>query len=95
MTAHEICQLVREGQDIRMENVDVITTATRAIMTGTYAVMSFPIDAPRQFTQAKKIFLNGVPAFAGPCPNERLGIPDLMVFGPLIPVSGQMAQSIK
>lgn len=81
MTAHEICQLVREGKDIRMEDVDVVTTATRAIMSGTYAVMSFPIEAPRQFTRAKKIFLNGVPAFAGPCPNERLGILDLMVFG--------------
>ncbi len=54
MTTHEICQLVREGQDIRMEDVDVITTATRAIMTGTYAVMSFPIDAPRQFTRQKR-----------------------------------------
>lgn len=81
MTAHEICQLVREGEDIKLEDVDVVTTATRAIMSGTYAVMSFPIEAPRQFTRAKKIFLNGVPAFTGPCPNERLGILDLMVFG--------------
>ena len=81
MTSHEICQLVREGKDIRLEDVDVVTTATRAIMSGTYAVMSFPIEAPRQFTQAKKIFMNGVPAFTGPCPNEKLGILDLMVFG--------------
>jgi len=81
MTAHEICQLVREGRDIKLEDVDVVTTATRAIMSGTYAVMSFPIEAPRQFTRAKKVFLNGVPAFTGPCPNERLGILDLMVFG--------------
>jgi uncharacterized protein (DUF39 family) len=81
MTAHEICGLVRERKDIKLEDVDVVTTATRAIMSGTYAVMSFPIEAPMQFTRAKKIFLNGVPAFVGPCPNERLGILDLMVFG--------------
>ncbi|WP_370575311.1 methanogenesis marker 16 metalloprotein [Methanomethylovorans sp.] len=81
MTAHEICRLVMKGEDIKLEDVDVVTTGTRAIMSGTYAVMSFPIEAPRQFTRAKKIFLNGVPAFSGPCPNERLGILDLMVFG--------------
>ncbi|MGD9780393.1 homocysteine biosynthesis protein, partial [Methanomethylovorans sp.] len=74
MTSHEICQLVREGKDIGLEDVDVVTTATRAIMSGTYAVMSFPIEAPQQFTRAKKIFLNGVPACTGPCPKERLGI---------------------
>jgi putative methanogenesis marker 16 metalloprotein len=81
MTAGEVCQLIREGENIGLEDVDVVTTATRAIMSGTYAVMSFPIEASRQFTRAKKIFLNGVPAFVGPCPNEKLGILDLMVFG--------------
>lgn len=43
MTAYEICQFVREGKDLKMEDVDVVTTATRAIMSGTYAVMSFPV----------------------------------------------------
>ncbi|MEA1984087.1 MAG: methanogenesis marker 16 metalloprotein, partial [Euryarchaeota archaeon] len=38
-------------------------------------------DAPFSFTRADKVFLNEVPAYVGPCPNERLGVLDVMVFG--------------
>ncbi|MDK2893063.1 methanogenesis marker 16 metalloprotein [Methanohalophilus sp.] len=80
MTAQEICERV-EKEDITIRDVDVVTTATRAIMSGTYAVMSFPAKAPFHFTRASKVLLNGVPTHVGPCPNESLGILDLMVFG--------------
>ena len=81
MTSQEICELVEKGEDISIKDVDVVTTATRAIMSGTYAVLSFPAKAPFHFTKASKVFLNGVPAHVGPCPNESLGVLDLMVFG--------------
>jgi putative methanogenesis marker 16 metalloprotein len=81
MTSQEICELVEKGEDINVKDVDVVTTATRAIMSGTYAVLSFPAKAPFHFTRASKVFLNGVPAHVGPCPNESLGVLDLMVFG--------------
>lgn len=81
LTAEEVSDAVLDGKDLALEDVDVVTTATRAIMSGTYAVLSFPIGEPCSFTRAERAWINGVPASIGPCPNERLGIIDLMVFG--------------
>ena len=81
LTQQEISELFNEKGEISLKDVDVVTTATRAIMSGTYAVLSFPIAAPGSFVRASSASINGVPAFPGPCPNERLGIVDLMVYG--------------
>ena len=81
LTAQEVCDVVKDGVDLTLKDVDVVTTATRAIMSGTYAVLSFPIGEPCSFTRAERAWINGVPASIGPCPNERLGIIDMMVFG--------------
>lgn len=81
LTAQEVCDIVKGGEDLTLNDVDVVTTATRAIMSGTYAVLSFPIVESCSFTRAERASINGVPASIGPCPNERLGIIDLMVFG--------------
>jgi len=81
MTAQEVCDAVLGGEDLTLRDVDVVTTATRAIMSGTYAVLSFPIGEPCSFTRAERAWINCVPASIGPCPNERLGIIDMMVFG--------------
>ncbi|HII07633.1 MAG TPA: methanogenesis marker 16 metalloprotein, partial [Methanotrichaceae archaeon] len=70
-----------EGERLTLEDVDVVTCATRAIMSGTYAVFSFPVAKAGSFLRAKSAWLNGVPAEVGPCPNERLGVLDLIVFG--------------
>jgi len=81
LTAQEVCDIVKEGGDVTLKDVDVVTTATRAIMSGTYAVLSFPVAQPHSFVRARSVWINGVPTCVGPCPNERLGILDLMVFG--------------
>ena len=81
LTAQEVCDIIKGGEDLAFEDVDVVTTATRAIMSGTYALLSFPMADPCSFTRAERAWINGVPASVGPCPNERLGIVDLMVFG--------------
>ena len=81
LTAAEICERVRTGKEIRLEDIDVVTTATRGIMSGTYAVLSFKVSEPDSFVKASNVLLNGVPAVVGPCPNERLGILDLIVLG--------------
>lgn len=39
LTAQQVCDLVDSGEDIRAEDVDVVTAATRAIMSGTYAIL--------------------------------------------------------
>jgi putative methanogenesis marker 16 metalloprotein len=81
LTATEISARVRAGEEIRFEDVDVVTTATRGIMSGTYAVFSFRVSEPDSFVKASEVLLNSVPAVVGPCPNERLGILDLIILG--------------
>jgi putative methanogenesis marker 16 metalloprotein len=81
LTSQEVCELVDRGEKATLEEVDVVTTATRAIMSGTYAVLSFPVAGPGTFLRAKRVWINGVEASVGPCPNENLGVVDLVVFG--------------
>jgi putative methanogenesis marker 16 metalloprotein len=81
LTATEISARVHTGEEVRLEDVDVVTTATRGIMSGTYAVLSFKVSEPDSFVKASRVLLNGVPAVVGPCPNERLGVLDLIVLG--------------
>jgi len=81
LTAEEICNRKRKGDPIDFENVDVVTAATSAIMSGTYAVLSFKVSEPDVFVKAKQVWINGVPAQPGPCPNERIGLLDLIILG--------------
>ncbi len=81
LTAEEIGARVRAGAEIRFEDVDAVTTATRGIMSGTYATLSFKVSEPDSFVKASNVLMNGVPAVVGPCPNERLGVLDLIVLG--------------
>jgi uncharacterized protein (DUF39 family) len=81
MTATEFKQHVRNGDTITCDEVDVVTTGTFGVMSGTYAVLSIPIAEKKAFKTADRVWLNGVPAVPGPCPNENLGLVDLMVYG--------------
>jgi len=78
-TADEFKKLVRKGK--KVDHVDVVTTATVAVMSGTTAVLSIPFAERGKVERIKRIWLNGVPAHPGPCPNERLGIADVIVYG--------------
>jgi putative methanogenesis marker 16 metalloprotein len=71
--------MVRAHEELN--EVDVVTSGTVGIMSGTYATLSFRATAPNVFETAQMAWLNDVPATVGPCPNERLGLLDLMVYG--------------
>lgn len=81
MTATELKSLVREGQNVTASDVDIVTTGTFGVMSGTMAVMMVPVTSKCSFERADAIWLNGVHAQPGPCPNERLGVVDLVVYG--------------
>lgn len=81
LTAEEITRLVMDGEEPTAKDVDVVTTGTCGIMSGTAAIFHLPVSEPGTFKKARKITLNGVPGFPGPCPNEWLGSVDLMVYG--------------
>jgi putative methanogenesis marker 16 metalloprotein len=79
--APEFKKRVREGETFTPEDVDIITCGTFGVMSGTYAILSVPVAPPGTFRKAEEVFLNGVPAHSGPCPNERLGLVDCIVSG--------------
>lgn len=81
LSAEEVSNLVREGRESEIKDVDVVTTGTCGIMSGTAAIFHIMADEPGSFKKANSILLNGVPGFAGPCPNEWLGSVDLIVYG--------------
>jgi putative methanogenesis marker 16 metalloprotein len=81
MTAIEFKQHIRNGDAITPDEVDVVTTGTFGIMSGTYAILSIPVAEKKAFRTADRVWLNGVPAIPGPCPNENLGLVDLIVYG--------------
>ncbi len=79
--AQELCELVEKGEKINFEDVDVITTATKGLMSGTTAIISLKVAEPREFRKARRMSLNGIACYVGPCPNETLGIVDAIIFG--------------
>ncbi|MEX2706128.1 MAG: methanogenesis marker 16 metalloprotein [Candidatus Freyrarchaeum guaymaensis] len=81
MTAEELCNLVRGGERLTVDDVDVVTSATKALMSGTLAVFTIPVAERGAFHRAKALWLNGIPAYPGPCPNERLGLVDAILYG--------------
>jgi putative methanogenesis marker 16 metalloprotein len=81
LTAAEFKQRVAEGENLTAADVDVVTTGTFGVMSGTLAVLHIPVAPPRSFRFAEKVRINGVPAIPGPCPNEGLGSVDLVVYG--------------
>ena len=80
-TAEEFKKLIKKGDTPSFDEVDVVTTGTCGVMSGTAAILNFIVSGPGEFIRAEEVFLNGVPAHAGPCPNEWLGAIDVILHG--------------
>ncbi len=80
-TAEELMNFVKEEKTITFNDVDVVTTACKGLMSGTTAILSFKVTEPRIFRKAIEVSLNDVRCHVGPCPNEYLGRVDLFVYG--------------
>ena len=80
-TAEEFKRLIKSGDAPSFEEVDVVTCGTCGVMSGTAAILNFIVSEPGEFIRAKEVYLNGVPAYAGPCPNEWLGSVDAILHG--------------
>jgi putative methanogenesis marker 16 metalloprotein len=44
-------------------------------------VFSFRLSPPKTLRKFTEVNINGIPGFPGPCPNEYLGIVDLIIYG--------------
>lgn len=81
MTAMEFKKEVRQGYKFKVSDVDVVTTATRAIMSGTSAMLVIPVAPKGSFKRAEKIWLNGVPCLTASNPAEASGLVDTVIYG--------------
>ncbi len=81
MTAMEFKKEVRSGYKFKVSDVDVVTTGTRAIMSGTSAMLVIPVSKKGAFKRAEKMWLNGVPCFPGSNPEEGSGMVDTVIYG--------------
>ena len=80
-TAEEFKKLIKKDDAPDFDEVDVVTAGTCGVMSGTAAILNFIVSPPGEFIRANEVYLNGVPAYAGPCPNEWLGSVDVILHG--------------
>jgi len=81
ITVQELIDRISEGENVEFKDVDVVTTATKGLMSGIAGIFSFRLTPPKTIRKFKEVSLNGIAAFPGPCPNEFLGIVDLILYG--------------
>ncbi len=81
MTAMEFKKEVRSGYKFKVSDVDVVTTGTRAIMSGTSAMLVVPVAQKGAFKRAEKIWLNGIQCWLGSNPVEGSGMVDTVIYG--------------
>ena len=80
-TAEEFKKLIKKGDEPSFDEVDVVTAGTCGVMSGTAAILNFVVSKPGEFIRAREVYLNGIPATPGPCPNEWLGSIDAILNG--------------
>ncbi|MBD3352071.1 MAG: methanogenesis marker 16 metalloprotein [Candidatus Lokiarchaeota archaeon] len=80
LTAQELCQMTQKGKKVKFKDVDVVTTATKGLMSGTSAIMAFRVSPPGKFKRVKSLSMNDIPCYVGPAPNETLGMVDLIIY---------------
>jgi len=81
ISVQDLLDHLNNGEKVSFEDVDIITTATKGLMSGIMGIFSFRLSPPKTLRKFTEITLNGIPAFPGPCPNEYLGIVDLIIYG--------------
>ncbi len=81
LTVQELIDKISEGKKIKFEDVDIVTTATKGLMSGIMGIFSFRLSPPKTLRKFTEVDINGIPTFPGPCPNEYLGIVDLIIYG--------------
>jgi len=81
ISADDLSDMVRNGEKVTVDDVDVVTAATSGCMSGTAAILSFRFSDPGLFKKGKIVRFNGVTALPGPAPNESSGFIDTIVYG--------------
>ena len=81
LTVQDLIDRLSDGEKVQFDDVDVVTTATKGLMSGIMGVFSFRLSPPKTLRKFTEVSINEIPAYPGPCPNEYLGIVDLIIYG--------------
>ena len=81
MTAMEFKSLVRQGKTPSLDDVDVVTTATRAVMSGTAAMLTVELEGARAEDPVREFRINGVPCLAQTADDSAEGRVEVMLNG--------------
>ncbi|MFX0188102.1 MAG: methanogenesis marker 16 metalloprotein [Candidatus Hodarchaeota archaeon] len=81
LTVQDLIDHINDGEKVHFDDVDVVTTATKGLMSGIMGIFSFRLSPPKTLRKFTEVSINGIPTFPGPCPNEYLGIVDLIIYG--------------
>ncbi len=81
VTVDKLKEMVRNNEEDKINEIDIVTTATCGIMSGTMGIFYIPVTEPKIFRKAEKVYLNNIEGYVGPCPNEFLGSVDITVYG--------------
>lgn len=63
MTAMEFKKEVRSGYKFKVSDVDIVTTGTRGVMSGTSAMLLLPLDIGNGERPIRNMWINGVPCY--------------------------------
>jgi putative methanogenesis marker 16 metalloprotein len=80
ITVQELLDRISDNERVTFEDVDIMTTATKGLMSGIMGIFSFRLSPPKTLRKFTKVTINGIDSFPGPCPNEYLGIVDLIIY---------------
>ena len=79
ITIDELKKYIRNNEEDKIDEVDIVTSATCGIMSGTAGIFHIPFNDI--FKRAEEIYLNDVKGVVGICPNEFLGKVDAIFYG--------------
>lgn len=79
MTAMEFKKEVRAGRKFTVADVDVVTTGTRGVMSGTSAMFSIPLGVRTR--EIRRMWMNGVPCIPVPRPDQDDRFVDAALYG--------------
>jgi putative methanogenesis marker 16 metalloprotein len=81
MTVMEFKKEVRSGYKFKVSDVDVVTTGTRGVMSGTSAMLVIPLGEKAGSRRPERLWMNGVPCIPAMCPEEGTGLLDTVIYG--------------
>ena len=79
ITIDELKKYIRNNEEDKIDEVDVVTSATCGIMSGTAGIFHIPFN--NIFRRAEEIYLDDIKGVVGICPNEFLGKVDAIFYG--------------